>query len=78
MKIAVAAATFFLVFAAPAAAEEIVLKVTAQEAHTIGRGLAELPYKQVALLLAKLQAQINDQQKAETPPPAPAAPPPKE
>ena len=46
------------------------LNVTHEEAALIGAALANMPYRQVVQLLAKLEAQIKDQvaQQSQTPP----------
>ena len=38
--------------------------ITAEEINSIGRGLAKLPYEEVARLLVKLQSQVDEQNKA--------------
>lgn len=43
--------------------KELTITVTPEELEIIGKGLAELPYRLVAVLLNKLQMQIIEQQK---------------
>ena len=44
---------------------EFTFKFTAEEVSIIGMALGELQYKQVRPLIEKMQAQINEQEKAE-------------
>jgi len=62
-----------LLLSGPVLAQEktFTLTVTSPQVQTIGRALAELPYKDVAVLIQQLQAQIAAQDKPTPPPPAP-------
>jgi hypothetical protein len=56
----------FLFFTTPSFAQDITfnLTVTNNDVLLIGKGLGALPYNDVAVLMNKLQLQINQQQKA--------------
>lgn len=51
-----------LLFATPAFAQEITLKVTNEDVNMIGKGLGKLPFDDVASLIQKLRNQIVEQQ----------------
>jgi cytochrome c553 len=57
-----------LLFAFPAAAEDYTLTLSQAEIQQIGAALSDKPFKEVAALIAKLQAQVNAQQAKEAPP----------
>jgi hypothetical protein len=77
----VAALVAVLAPSAPAGAQplpaEYTLTLSAQEVQIIGTALAERPYREVAGIIARLNAQIIEQAKARAPatPPAPPAAP---
>lgn len=56
-------------FAFPAAAEDYVLTLSQAEVQQIGAALSEKPFKDVAALISKMQAQVNAQSKDTTPAP---------
>lgn len=53
-----------MLVASPTMAQEVTLKVTAQELGVIGKALGTQPYNDVASLVNKLQTQLIEQQKA--------------
>lgn len=71
------AAGFGLLVATAAFAADYTLTLSAEEVNYIGNVLQQQPYKDVATLLAKLQAQVNKQNADAAkvvPPPAPEKP----
>jgi hypothetical protein len=60
----IAVALCFLSTTCFAQTQEYTIKLTTVEIDIVGKGLGELPYKDVALLLQKLREQIIAQQKA--------------
>ncbi|QPF81662.1 hypothetical protein IC762_17710 [Bradyrhizobium genosp. L] len=52
--------------------DKMTIEVTRAELQIIGQGLMELPYKSVAQLMIKLQAQIDAAEKTKPVDPAPA------
>lgn len=56
----------FLIFTTPVFAQDVTfnLTVTNNDVLLIGKGLGALPYNDVAVLMNKLQLQINQQQKS--------------
>ena len=53
-----------MLFASPAMAQDVTLKVNNAELGLIGKGLGFLPFNDVAPLMNKLQGQVVEQQKA--------------
>jgi hypothetical protein len=62
---------FALAFAIPTLAQQIdeviVLRLNNDEVNLIGKGLAELPFKDVVNLYSKIQKQISDQRPVNIP-----------
>ena len=64
-----------MLFASPAMAQDVTLRVNNAELGLIGKGLGTLPFNDVAPLMNKLQSQVVEQQKAaEKPVDKPAEP----
>jgi hypothetical protein len=61
--------------AAPVAQAEYTLKVSRAELTQIGGALGALPFREVAALINKIQAQVAEQEKPPAPSPAAATPP---